>query len=1006
MDQHEFLQRVLPSLPTPDAFGNAPVYYALGLKEVQEKVIPIQQPCSSIQAVIDHCNYCSSQNYDAYMALSSFSNVLVGRKQHNAFETRGLWADIDAGKPNGKYANTEEAIDGLYNFANETKLTPTVLVLSGMGLHAYWTFNKNIPIAQWAQLAELFYQLCIQKDFNVDPTRAREPASVLRLPGTQHKKTGRVVVAESLREDYVPQEFLDQMMQTLNTVNISPVVLAAKPKVSAGDNISNLLGMGPQPPTADAETIARNCPQILAMGMGSEPSWYAGMSILRRCYNGLDWAHKLSAFDSRYDPQGTESKFYHAPEDSPVLCSTFAMHNAELCKYCQFKDRVKTPVQLSRVASKHPVQNVVAIPKQEGVESTTTTELGTQYKRLKLTETWEYPYVPIVSNNFKVDQRGIIYIHSEKDPTAPGGYKISEDIICKTQLYYKYSVLNIVDRRPQRSHVFDAVHQNGYTEELRYIIDEDSSTLTIMKWFINAKMYPTSSVFGGMIFMSFMNAYLASVSQKAQELTTYEAMGWNTFTDPLSKEKKMGFVIGSGIITDSGLHNIAHGAIAKMWATRAFTHNGTLEDWKQVPKMYKTLGQHIGMLAVCLSFAAPFMKYGTGEAKNCLLNIWSGNSGLGKTGVLRAAASIWGNPYKSFFTKDESVVARARRLTVYNNLPAMMDELTDMSDENMSNLAFLLINGNEKSKLKSGGADFVSTGEWSTCTFATANKAFKACLAKVHGDTDATLQRVMEYECEFADYSGTEWQTYIDKCINICENNYGLAGPDFIYQILQRPDRLLTLTTQIEHWVRSNDFRSEERFMSYALGLAIKCGQWAVEFGYLDYDMKDLEQWIMDVFVPHNRKYTKEWAPNYPDSLAVYFNERVARHCVVVTAENRAVTQPDPRINNPLLDKYVVCMPQADIAMRFCQEESRIYWSKADFNTWCNKHKIAGHQMIKMLNDDGFDIAEVKMNLGKHISYCPTMRMRCYKIEIQDVTRLGIDLSDFIPVQTEVITNN
>lgn len=1023
MNQHQFLQRILPPLPAPDPFGNAPVYFALGLEDMQPKPRPVQIPCSSIQSVIDNCNSFSASGFDSYMAICSFKDVLQGRKQINAHEAKSIWADIDAGKPGGKYATAVEALQDLDRFVNETGLMPSLGVLSGKGVHVYWTFDKAIPVAQWMQIAGLFYQLCTQRGLAVDPTRAVDSASVLRLPGTIHSKTGNIVTAFSDSGfDWNPKAFVQQIAKTIDP-NAPMVPLSTKAVVKANipnlppinPGIANLMGMGPQAPTADAEIIAKNCHQILSMGVGQYPQWFAGMSVLRRCVNGLEWAHKLSKLDpSRYDEQATEAKFYMAAEDAPALCSTFEMINPQMCSRCRFKGMVKTPAQVSRMGTKDPLpiasaQPVVIVqPVQSGPVCDADSAMGLivgHRARLNIPDKWEYQYVPIVNNNFKVDHRGIIWVRSEKDPTAPGGYRVSEEVICRSQLYYKHSVLSVEDMRPQRSHIFEAIHPNGRKEELRFVIDEDMSQQNIMKWFSNGNLHPMSGAYTGQVFMSFMNAYLTSVTHQSQELFTYDLFGWNKFVDPATKQEKIGFVTGAGMVSDTGIHDIAYSGKSRAWAKKSFTHKGTLEQWKFVPQMYTTLGQRIGELAVCFAFSAALMPYGAGEAKNCLLNIWSGKSGLGKTQVLRAAASVWGDPYKSFFTKDESIVARARRLTVWNNIPAMMDELTDMPDEQMSNLAFLLINGNEKSKLKSSGAEFVETGDWSTCTFATANKSFKAALAKAHGDTDATLQRVMEYECEFESYSHLpEVQAYIDECITICQNNFGLAGPEFIFQLLQHPERLVTLTKRVEQWVRVNGFRNDERFMSHALGLAIQCGRWAVEFGILDYDMDALEHWVINVFVPHNRQSTREWAPNFTDNLSVYINDRAGTNTVVVTAEERTPDQIDPRVMG-IPDKYVVVRPMRDTVMRFCQAERTLYLSKSDFNAWCNSRKVAGHSMIKRLNAEGFNIVEVHVNLGKNISWMPTSRMRCYKIEAADVDKLGFDMSS-IPVQPAQIVNN
>src|SRR5699024_10767618 len=102
---------------------------------------------------------------------------------------------------------------------------------------------------------------------------------------------------------------------------------------------------------------------------------------------------------------------------------------------------------------------------------------------------------------------------------------------------------------------------------------------------------------------------------------------------------------------------------------------GNLENWKRVPQMYRILRQPAGQLAMCFSLAAPFMKYGSGEARSAIYSLWSSEPGLGKSQVLRAAASVWGDPMEQFVARDTSTVARTRRMTILNNLPVFFDEL-------------------------------------------------------------------------------------------------------------------------------------------------------------------------------------------------------------------------------------------------------------------------------------------------------------------------------------------
>lgn len=491
--------------------------------------------------------------------------------------------------------------------------------------------------------------------------------------------------------------------------------------------------------------------------------------------------------------------------------------------------------------------------------------------------------------------------------------------------------------------------------------------------------------------MQFMNAYLESVVHNAAELKSYDQFGWTAITMDGTQETKPGFVTGSGVITEDGLTHAAFSPMTQKLANQAFYHSGTLENWKFVPQMYKILGQYLGQLVICMSFAAPLMKYGSGEAKNCILSLYSLKSSKGKTTALRFAASIWGNPYEGqFFTQQESTAAKCRRLGVLNNLPAFLDEITNTPDEEMADLAYVLISGLEKHKLKASGAEFVKTGDWSTCVFSTSNKSYKAALTKQYGMTDARLLRVMEYECSFAEdprCQTHEVLSYIDKCKALCKENYGIAGPQFLYNLLQKPERLETLTLKMERWVREHGFGTEERFMAFPLALALQAGRWAVEFGLLDYDMDALETWVLNAFVSANRRATDSFKL---DALAVitdYLNSRV-QSTLVVHSDNRPASMPDP--GNPTLpDKYVIYRPTREVTVRFVKEGPHIIFSQYDFHSWCRAEHLQPKAVMELLKAKGISLVSARVNLNKNVSWLNLPRLYCYKMEGVSIRKLG-----------------
>lgn len=961
-----FLSRILPTQSQTSDPIPSQIYFSLGLGGQY----PIQRPCLSIDQIVADGTEHSANGLNAYMALALFNAQQKKRSKATATAVRSIWADIDVGKQNSKYSTAVQALQDLQSFVQNTGFQPGVIVSSGKGLHVYWPFTRNVPASAWLKLAAGFHTLCRQQGLDVDAHRAEDLASVLRLPGTTHQSTGNLVrVLADSGISYDPKEFALRLFSLVpppaQTAAQVPVLHA--PTVSTQPTMAELMGMGPQPPTADAEKIARNCPQILSMGIAQYPQWFAAMSVLRRCTNGLEWAHKLSALDKsgRYDPADTERRFYEANADAPVLCSTFAKINAEYCARCKYRDRVKTPVQLDRIA----LETIpAAVPPDPGMP-------------IDLNVHRTYPYIKLNDPRFFVDDRGIGMVKAEKNDD--GEWQTKTHIICASQLYFKYGEYVQGDKRPKRSFVFDAIHPNGVTEEVRFIIDEDMSKVGVMRWFNNAKMFSTNpSAYGDKIFMEFMNAYLQSVIHSAPELKSYESFGWDTTDDG------MGFVTGDGLVTANGLEQASLSPKLKTAFHNHNSHKGTLDEWKYAPQMYKVLNQPLGQFAVCMAFAAPLMRFSPGEAKNCLLSIWSAKSGKGKSRILSTAASVWGHPVKQFFSKSESSVARQRRLAMLNNIPAFMDELTDMNEEDKARNVFIFLDGKEKNKLRASGGEFVGTGTWNTCILTTANKPYRAALTEQFGETDARHMRIMEMECDFDSYDDKpEVRAYINACNRAMEQNYGWAGPEFVYRLLLQSERLIQLQSSIENWVVKQGFRSDERYRAYPIALTLQAGRWAVEYGLLDYDMDALEKWALTTFLNVNRQESQDSWTSPSGVLLQYLSQRT-HNMLVVKRENRTAKDKDPGAAH-LPDNYVILRPSKEPQLRFEMKERNLIISKTDFMGWCRRHGYTPTITLQGLRNEGIHHLPKMASLTNNISWMPMPAIPTLVFDADAVQKLG-----------------
>lgn len=991
MTQLEFLQAILPALPPSGNFGQTECYFAVSIDAAKNI---IQTPCDSFERIIRTCMAASDGGANAYMAIASFRTPLNGRTQQNVLALKSLRCDIDAGKLDkdgklrpGVYADCDAAKLALVKAIRSGLPAPTILVSSGKGLHVYWCLSEAVPPAVWQPLANALQAAATSRGLLIDSPKTTGTEIVLRLPGTKHISSGSIVSVISSRG---PVYAVDDIRDKLGVAAPATTAMPAPPQIPVSFDTSFDAPAALKP---TAKNIVANCWQVASMGHGSYHQWYYGMCILKRCADGLEWAHTLSAEDPRYDEASCNKKFNDANADMPVTCLKFSQDNPGGCADCPHRGSVRSPIQLYNVdpdETKHEEETHVILPPEEG-----------EIQRLVIPDHYEYPRVPIVSPHFDVTSDGIIWHKTEK---VGNSWETRDIQLCTSQLFYKHGIYSYQDGRPIRSHAFEAVHPNGRVEEVRFNIDTDMTPEGARKWFANANMFPTlSTKQGGAALLDFMNAYLNSVvhTNKAKEIPTFNQFGWTEFADPEEKAiKHLGFVTGTGVITANGMMDARLDEKIERYGRTELTTKGKLERWKVGVNMYKELNQPLGQLAVLMSLVSPLLKYGIGEAQSAIMSIWSSESGKGKSHVLRAAASVWGDPSQQFVSRMASVSLRGFKLGKFQNIPVFFDEMTDVSDNDMYGLAYTLSGGKEKDKMHSSGGNRIETGSWSTTSFITSNRSFKAVIAHKAGDSDATLQRIMEYECDFKNYSNDpEITRYIDLCTTIISQNYGVAGPEFMYQLLKHEDWLATIHPQAVNWITRHGFKNEERFVSSPLAIAIICGRYAVELGILDYDMDYLEHWILSQFIPHNRLNTKDYMPNAKELLAEYITS-IAQNTIVVAGEYRLKDEADPE-DKTLPDSYIRAFPTKNIVARYNLREQRLVISKTHLSTWLRQNNYSLTSFIRNMDNTNIKLQPTIRRLCANISWCSDAFIKCYNINLEALRQLGVD----IQTPTEGVTN-
>ncbi len=179
-----FLDAVLPSVGT----------YCI--TRVKQKKVVDQRFCASRAEIAEIAPSLNTSDWNVYVAMATFSSEC--REAANALSLKSFFVDLDSknGKP---YVDAADASRALKAFVKTAKLPVPTVVASGGGVHAYWAFTEDVPVARWLPYARALKQFCFEHGLKIDAQVSADVARVMRLPGTLNYNTPSPTLAQVVR---------------------------------------------------------------------------------------------------------------------------------------------------------------------------------------------------------------------------------------------------------------------------------------------------------------------------------------------------------------------------------------------------------------------------------------------------------------------------------------------------------------------------------------------------------------------------------------------------------------------------------------------------------------------------------------------------------------------------------------------------------------------------------------------------------------------------------------
>lgn len=885
-------------------------YCIVGLKQEGHPKQVFMQTLQEAQDAIDDL---LQKKYDVYFACAKYENDTDGRTQKNSTYFKSFWIDVDCGvgKP---YETQADGLHALKQFCNTIHWPLPTIVNSGRGIHAYWRLASVVNRAEWKAVADRLKALCAEHEFDADPSRTAESASILRVPETFNFKQDPPLPVEILHvADQSEYEHLRQLLGVLVAPDYIPRQLNEMTKALMGNRQSRFK-------TIMMKTIdGKGCAQLEHIALNQdtieEPLWRAGLSIAAHCIDRDEAIHKISNLHPSYSFEETERKA--AKTAGPYTCETFAKHNSEGCAACPNKGKISSPILLGN-------EIVAAAPNEEIIDKTPE---GKQEKYI----------VPELPFPYFRGKNGGVYA-SLKTKGEDGD---DEEKVVNIYEHDLYVVKRLKD--PIKG---DAVWIRLHLprDGVREFSMPQTDALTFDKLRDKLAWHGVVAAKKQMdAIMNYLIAFVKELQHKTQVEIMRTQFGWTERNDE--------FILGEKEIAASGTTYSPPSSTTGSLAGY-LVPTGDYDEWKRIAKTYDQPQFEPHAFGFFTAFGAPLLKHL--NLKGAIINLINNTSGTGKSTVLKMCNSVWGHPEELMLQWKDTQNAMIHRLGVMNNLPVTIDEITKMSGDHFSDLVYSISQGRGKNRMmQHSNEERHNATKWATIALCSSNASFYDKLASLKSTPDGEFMRLIEYRIEVTDILSKE---EADSIFTPLYSHYGHAGVQYAEYLVGNLEHAIDLVVQVQQKIdKAVGLTSRERFWSGAVACNIAGALIAKDLGIIDFDIKRVYDWIVQE-LKTMRTEIKAPAQTQASVIGEFMNDH-RRSTLVINGEADARTGLNAV---PILD-----VKFGDLLIRVEPDTKLLYINAKHLRAYCAKQQITLKDTLKGLEADGIYKGQVKKRMSK-----------------------------------------
>jgi hypothetical protein len=365
-----------------------------------------------------------------------------------------------------------------------------------------------------------------------------------------------------------------------------------------------------------------------------------------------------------------------------------------------------------------------------------------------------------------------------------------------------------------------------------------------------------------------------------------------------------------------------------------------MDKWKSVWNLYGEEGMEAQAFAALSAFGSPLLKFL--NQTGAVINLFNSHSGTGKTTILNMVNSVYGHPQQLRLKEIDTMNGKLQWVGVLNNLPATMDELTNVTSKEYSDFLYSLSNGKGKERMLAGANELRENNTtWQNITVSTSNSSFVEKLSILKDNPEGELMRLIEYPIGLVESINTaNAKELFDK---VLFSNYGHAGPIYIRFVLNNMEYVVGKCLQMQEKIdRELQLLPKERFWSATVAANIEGGILAKKCDLINWDMKRIYNHACDM-VERLRQDTKAPLNGVEQVIGDYLYRHMQNILVVNDKSDRRTKLPSAPIREP----------KGELLIRIEPDTEMMFLIAKPFREYCVKYQINYNDTLDKLEAQG-----------------------------------------------------